>query len=166
MPREVRYILFEQAELARAISDWSRMNGRQLPASSIWSVAVTERADGVDVIYRVGHEHRATRDQVIIDHSIDEYDLTAALLRYCRQTGIPLPRRAAKRLEVIDGALALLITGYQADRTPDVRNERVLYDDPKLKAVQGRLRTDSGKPGSAIGGPGPVGQHRAGSARY
>ncbi|WP_366654550.1 hypothetical protein [Fodinicurvata sp. EGI_FJ10296] len=141
MPREIRYILFEQAEIARAIADWRRMDGKPLALASIFSVTVSVRegSDSLEAIYRVGDHAKAQGS--ISEHRISEYDLTVAILAWCRQNGVPLPRRSAKRLEPLGDSIALLVTNFQTDRDPDVRQERVLYDDPKLDAVRRRLGT-------------------------
>ena len=138
MPREIRYSMFEQAEIAGAIAAWRRMAGKPLTMASIFSVSIVERPDGVEAIYRVG-DH-AKHQAPITEHSISDYDLTVAILAYCRQNGIPLPRRSAKRLEPFGEGLAMLVTNYQIDGKPDVLNERVRYDDPAADTVRKRAR--------------------------
>lgn len=136
MPRELRYIIFEPAEIAQAIAAWRRMVGMPLTLASIFSVSVIEGKDGVEAVYRVG-DH-AKRRASISEFSISDHDLTAAILGYCRQNGIPLPRRSAKRLEPFGEGLAMLVTNYQIDGMPDVKRERVHYDDPAAETVRKR----------------------------
>mgnify|MGYP001555584020 CR=1 FL=1 len=115
MPTEIRRIVFSIAETLDAISDYNKLpqNNAKLPPGTIDGCVVKDEPDGIvrlDIRDADGQHH---------DHILPHATVGAALLRYCRTTKIPLPKRGQKSLQVVGDNVALYIE-IRTDRKPNV----------------------------------------------
>lgn len=132
MSQEIRYIVFDEVDIAAALIGWVRRQGGRVDAGPCAAVmlrragAETEaalRADGTDAPPRV---------------ALRGSELTAALIHFCGRRGIPLPRRAAKRLVLHDGRLVLMMTRNAEPAEPQVADGAVCYDGPLVRSLAPR----------------------------
>jgi hypothetical protein len=134
MSQEVRHILFTDAEIAAAAVAWLRRGGQRLEVQWVTGVAV-RAPDGeieAELIARRGDE------TPIALPTLRGSELAAALIAFCGQRRIPLPRRAPKRLALFDGRLMLTVVRNAQTGEPRVADGAVVYDDPTVRALSPR----------------------------
>jgi hypothetical protein len=105
MLREIRSILFSQQELENAVKLFHNSVQAILPSGKIISFEVAgenEPTLNVNVMAEPEGEMSAVK--------MGTAHLAAAMLNYCIKNGIPVPRRAKKKIELIEGNLALTLT--------------------------------------------------------
>lgn len=102
MPREMRMLVFSEDELRTALVDeWVR-TARPMPRMRVESVELDARDKAAILHFR-------TQDgDVARQRYVAPTEVAAALIRYCLQRSIPLPRYARKHLKIENGALALV----------------------------------------------------------
>ena len=102
MPREQRTILFNEFEVIDAL--------RRFVEASKWDLgdSVIERVQAFDEqpVRAIAHCGGGEARKV----NLTEIDLGRALLLYCVERKIPVPRRGQKEVQIADGTLALTIT--------------------------------------------------------
>lgn len=102
MLTEQRLVVFPDAELIEAILRHARTTERQLPHGDVVGLHVRPDPEpSVSLSVRGGGGDETVR--------FDQSYLVGALLRYCIDHKIMVPKRARKWLEVSDGALALVL---------------------------------------------------------
>jgi hypothetical protein len=101
MSREYRIIVLTPEEAKDALASFRRIRVGFLPDGPITRYDLT--ADGVAI-----GVHTTFAGEVICDLSMEE--LTEALVMFCLDSNIKLPRAAKKRATVTQGALALEMT--------------------------------------------------------
>ncbi len=104
MTAEIRFILFDQAEVAKAVLTHWKARGRALPRGTVkemrsekhgadqWAFNIELQPDGG----LASERHQCVGD-----------DLRDALINAAKTQSIPLPARAYKRVECIDQQLCL-----------------------------------------------------------
>ena len=104
MPAEIRYLLFEDAEVAKAVFAHWKARGRSLPRGTVSGMSAA----------RHGEDDWAFRIELRPDHGLGPEQLECAgdelrdaLVNAARAQSIPLPARAYKRIERIDQQLCL-----------------------------------------------------------
>jgi hypothetical protein len=105
MLKEIRSILFSEQELEDALKLFNTAVQAILPTGRIISFRVSgnkETAVRVNVV--------APKDGEVSEVVLASSHVAAAMLHYCIQNGIPVPRKAKKKIELIDGNLALTLT--------------------------------------------------------
>ena len=105
MLREIRSILFTQPELENAVKLFHTSVQAILPPGKIISFEVdgsNEPALKVNVM--------ASTEGEVSTVTMGTAHLAAAMLHYCIKNGIPVPRKARKKLEIIEGDMALTLT--------------------------------------------------------
>ena len=103
MPTEQRRIIFADDEIVTAAVTHCRLSGISLPDADVEDLDIALDTDcSVRLTFDV--ESPDLADEVLLDPDT----VMCALIGYCRLCSIPLPRVAAKRLEPIDGALAMV----------------------------------------------------------
>jgi hypothetical protein len=114
LPREIRYIIFSDEEVERAVADLLTRLDRQFDPRHIRSTAISHASDGALVCV------------VMLDAAapylrleVSEPDLMSALLLYCRNRNIPLPVKADKHLEITGGGFALVASIRSRSQAPD-----------------------------------------------
>jgi hypothetical protein len=104
MPKEVRQITFNGAEIANAITDYHRRRNLPMPSGNIVRVRVTADPE-ISATLRIQDD--ANRMNTV---EVSAATLAAALILFCINRGIPLPAEAEKRLQRIgDEDIALLV---------------------------------------------------------
>ena len=104
MPREIRKIVFTGAELQGAVVSHCLQSNIPFPDAAITGFEVGDDPEAtVEITFAVSNpEHpatvRLTREQV-----------AAALIRFCREHKIPLPRYGQKILQPQADGLALMV---------------------------------------------------------
>ncbi len=104
MPRERRKIIFTAEELVLAVRSYDRVTAEFLPSGDVRSVQVTD-GDGV----RLAVSLQAERSEAPCLIDVPHQDVIELLIRACLENNIPIPRRAAKFLEVVEGDLAMVM---------------------------------------------------------
>jgi len=108
---ERKEILYSDVELRAAIIDYCLRHEVPLPPADIDEFSVKAEADGdvsIEISYVPPHE-----DKTII---INQSQIAAALINYCRLMKIPLPKIGLKSLAKFgDNGIALRV---RIDRTP------------------------------------------------
>jgi hypothetical protein len=104
MPHESRQILFQMQELQSAIRAHVGHTKAELPPGEIVAVRFPSEASAF-VEFDLRDETTGQTDTV----SYDEASVGAALLKYCMQHRIPVPRKSDKSLRLINGCVALMI---------------------------------------------------------
>lgn len=104
MPSELRQVVFQMSELQAAIRANTRNTKEKLPPGDIvaWRIIGTPEAF-IEFNLRdeiTGQDNTAT---------YSEASVGAALLKYCMDHRIPVPRRAEKALKIVNGDVALVI---------------------------------------------------------
>jgi len=105
MPTEFRRLVFSNNELRDAIEGYIPKSGESLPTGPVRECHVSEDL-GVEVIIVIESEE----DGTLRKFKMSTFFLSAALLEYCREHQVPIPRDANKYLEVVGDCLALRIT--------------------------------------------------------
>ena len=103
MPRERRKIISTAEELVLAVRSHDRVTAEFLPADDVRAVQVEDR-DGVRLM--VSLRPQPSGAACTID--VARRDVIELLIRACLEN-IPIPRRAAKSLTVVDGDLAMVM---------------------------------------------------------
>lgn len=102
MPSEVRIIVFTPEEVLEAIEGFNAHADKRLFRGATIDCHVRKhpRVHAILEVERAGGEEIDTVD-------LNASQLAAALISYCRERRIPLPRSAKKELDVIDSQLVL-----------------------------------------------------------
>lgn len=103
MPTELRQIVFENAELRKALSQHFVDQPDRLPPGTIEAVGISQ--DELEIELQLAGNSGATATAALIPAE----HVAAALIAYCRANTIPLPREAKKFLVVSGDNLALRI---------------------------------------------------------
>jgi hypothetical protein len=138
--REIRYILFDEADLTQAVARWSRERATPLPPGTVSRLALVDGVDGIEAHMTVTPDSRW--EEPVIRH-FGQTDLIEALIVYCRYRAIPLPQRMPKRLEIMGRSLGLLVSSDAIGQGPEVVDNQVRYDDETLSAVRDRADRSS-----------------------
>lgn len=106
MVDEARSLLFEEIESIEALKVVLIQRGVAPPDGAKAEFSIKEARDGsVRVQIRFIRE-----DAIPISYRFSEAEIAAALVFYCINLGIPLPKHGKKNVRNIDGKLGLLIT--------------------------------------------------------
>lgn len=100
--KELRYLLFSNEELYHALLTWLRMRNSELSLGFLKRLTINNMGKPDITINYVNNKG------VELVHRFDDQDVVSALILYCRENHIPLSARAAKSLEIHDGAIGLL----------------------------------------------------------
>ncbi len=104
MPRERRKIIFTAEELVLAVRSYDRVTAEFLPSGHVRSVQVKD-GDGVRLVVSLQAAPSGAACSIDVAHQ----DVIELLIRACLENNIPIPRRAAKFLDVVDGDLAMVM---------------------------------------------------------
>lgn len=102
MVMEFRRLVFAPAELARALEVIRSANASALPAGQIKEVVIVDEPQ-VCVHVRMGVPGSTEECKVVVDVDV----LAAAMLRFCMNSKIPIPRAAKKTVVRAGDGLAL-----------------------------------------------------------
>ncbi len=96
MPKEYREIVFSEEEVAAALTEYARSRAPNAPLIRAENLSIAGEDDAV-VTVRFGYEKR--------EYTAPE--ITAALIRYARSIGLPLPRTSRKAVAGGSGEIRL-----------------------------------------------------------
>lgn len=111
MPTEIRRLVFSNAELVDALRAYSETSNEKLPDGKVRKCTVV---DDKKTAVTLEIENRFTQEvyQVNLRHEF----VGAALLGFCFNTGIPVPRDSEKSLQVSGDNIALTIVRKAGSR--------------------------------------------------
>jgi hypothetical protein len=101
MPTETRVITFSNAEVVEAIANYCLKTGRLTPSASASGLTFTNDG-GISASFEPVPPGPTMTVQL--------GEITAALLLYCKQHGIPIAQRSIKSLEVAQDVVFLRLT--------------------------------------------------------
>lgn len=111
MQSEVRHLVFRQAEVVRALTEYHDRITPILPPGAVSSCGA-EEVDGAWAFASTSSRcprpggKPGIHTEAIIRHTV----LVAALILFCRSRRIPLPASASKSLMILAGQTCLLVT--------------------------------------------------------
>lgn len=112
MPSELRKITFTESEVLGALFNHWLHAGTPRPRGEI--VRVSVQAGDDDAILSVFHQTRS--DDHPREWRVSRPEVAAAIIRYCLQKPIPLPRFARKTVEPQPNGIALLLEFEHAEK--------------------------------------------------
>ena len=121
--KEVRCILFDPEELRAAVCNYLTREGKARSAAEVARVELTGSDAGVAVTVRFFSSFR------MAPMKLEKAELVSCLLGFCKQTNVPLARRAIKTLERQDNLLGLMMTKDFESPNPIVGGNTVSYAD-------------------------------------
>ena len=104
MPIEYRKLIFLERELYELVPEFCEGNGTILAQDEIVSVELTD-VPNHPVVLRYTTATQSGTSEV----SLSRDQLAAALISYCRQNRIPVPRSATKNLKIDGNEVSLLV---------------------------------------------------------
>ncbi len=104
MPEELRKILFSKEEVQAAVVDYCLRAKIRLPAENIEGLEVQADPEAMVVLK---YADPGPGETSTVELSRDQ--VAAALIRYCSNIKVPLPRSAQKVLQPGNGGVSLLI---------------------------------------------------------
>jgi hypothetical protein len=102
MPTETRQLIFSDKELIAALTSHNRMAVDKL---FIGRIVSCELQPGDQLTVRLTIRHETTNNDYGMTFGADV--IGAALIRYCLEINIPLPRRAQKQFGLVGGRPAI-----------------------------------------------------------
>ena len=106
MPSEIRHILFQDAEVAKAVRTYRERTGTVVMSFDSPTYTLDRTGPGEEVRFSMtagSGPHSQTM-------SASGSELAAALILYCRSQRIPLPAGASKSLQRFGSHLCLVVT--------------------------------------------------------
>ena len=104
VPKELRKVIFSRNELQAALVSHLLHSGRAMPSRLIDRLEIGEGLAAVTIVFQPGDSAE------VQEWPLSQEEVAAALIRYCGQFNIPLPRAAKKRLQPDNGNLALIFS--------------------------------------------------------
>ncbi|HER26785.1 MAG TPA: hypothetical protein ENI69_06715 [Rhodospirillales bacterium] len=104
MPKELRKLVFSKEELKAAAFDYCHRNGVRIPEAPIDELKIEDSDHGFLTLCFETGDMGDTKSV-----SLGRDQVGAALIKYCSNNKIPIPRQARKVLKVDQGDVALMI---------------------------------------------------------
>lgn len=104
MPRELRKVIFSRDEVQAALVNHLLHSGKTMPSRPIDRLQLGDGPAVVTLFFQPGDPTE------VQEWPMSQEEVAAALIRYCGQYAIPLPRAAKKRLQPDTGGLALIFS--------------------------------------------------------
>jgi hypothetical protein len=130
MALEVRYIVFTVDEVRCAVVAF--VQKQRLVASSDEVTGVEVVGPGDSPVAIVGLQGTPATKSV----KLNDQHLTAALLLYCMDRRIPLPKQASKKVELSLNGLTLTVTTERDAGSPSVANQLISYGELASRATR------------------------------
>jgi hypothetical protein len=127
---EVRYIAFTPEETRNAIVAFVQRRGPAATPDDIAAVEVVGEHEVPTAIVRLRPPLSTT------PINLSSQDVIGALLLYCSDRRIPVPKRADKKVELSINGLTLVVTTDPVQRSPVVADNGVSYNDIASHARQ------------------------------
>ena len=107
---EIRHLVFSGQELQELALGFLDARGeRPNLVGPIWALA--ESGEGIRLVLTYTNARSPNRQSMAFDNS----DLLSASILFCKRRRVPLPMRGQKRLELVKGALALVVAMRMGD---------------------------------------------------
>ncbi len=120
MISEVRYLLFDEQDLLRAMIDYRKSRNQPLPTGSISEFKI-QRNHPVTCILTLQGDQAGQKTDIIFANDA----MRAALISYCTYKKVPLPVRAEKDLQVFGKRIGMLISLNLTEAENDALRRRV-----------------------------------------
>lgn len=104
VPKELRKVIFSRNELQAALVSHLLHAGRWMQNRPIDRLEIGEGLAAVTIVFQPGNSGEVQQ------WPLSQEEVAAALIRYCGQFSIPLPRAARKRLQMDNNSLALIFS--------------------------------------------------------
>jgi hypothetical protein len=104
VPRELRKVIFSRNELQAALVSHLLHAGRWIPNRPIDRLDIGAGPAAVTIVFQPDDSTEAQ------EWPLSQEEVAAALIRYCGQFSIPLPRAAKKRLQMDNNNLVLVFS--------------------------------------------------------
>lgn len=104
MPSELRRIQFEEAEVVRAAVNYCMRTRLPVPRSNLERLSLSADANRMVCLTYATLPGEPAREV-----TLSSSQMLAALVLFCHQQHIPLPRDAEKVVQCRDGALSMMI---------------------------------------------------------
>ena len=127
---EVRYIIFNSDEVRSAVISFVQKQGQVAAAGDVVTVEVVGPMEAPTALVRL--QASPTAEPIRLS---DQY-LVAALLLYCIDRRIPIPKQAAKKVELTVNGLTLTLTSDRTQGAPSVASHQVTYGEIANRATQ------------------------------
>lgn len=113
MPEELRKILFSEDEVQAAVVDYCLRSKIPLPNKNIDELEVRADPEAMVVL-----KYADTGPEEANEVELSRDQVAAALIRYCSNIKVPLPRSAQKVLQPADNGISLLMNIDWGKNTP------------------------------------------------
>ena len=120
MISEVRYLLFGEQDLLRAMIEYRKARNQPLPAGTISEFKI-QRKEPVTCTLSMRDDRTGKKTDVIFTNDV----MRAALISYCIHKKVPLPIRAGKDLQVFGERIGMLISLNLTEVENDALRRRV-----------------------------------------
>jgi hypothetical protein len=127
---EVRYLIFTPEETRSAITAFVRKQGQVATANDIMAIEVVGSNDAPAAVVRLQPLLAAEPIR------LSAHYLVAALLLYCVDRLIPIPRQAEKKVELSVNGLTLVLTSDRSQGSPVLANNQVTYGELANRATR------------------------------
>ncbi len=120
MISEVRYLLFDEQDLLRAMIEYRKLRNQPLPAGTISEFKI-QRKQPVTCTLSIREDQAGKKTEIIFTNEL----MRAALISYCRYKKVPLPVKAEKDLQVFGRRIGMLISLNLTEVENDALRRRV-----------------------------------------
>ena len=127
---EVRYIIFTPDEVPSAVVSFVQKQGQVAAAGEVAAVEVIGPTESPTALVRLQGSPPAEPVRLS-----DQY-LVAAWLLYCINRRIPIPKQAAKKVELTVNGLTMTLTSDRTQGAPSVASHQVSYGEIANRATQ------------------------------
>ncbi len=105
MITEIRYILFQNDDLIRALVEYKKKRNEPMPAGSIIDFKIEVKKQIIRFILKIGLDKGDEKIDFIFQHQ----EIREALIMYCSYKKIPLPAKIPKNLRMVGDRVSLFI---------------------------------------------------------
>jgi len=120
MISEVRYLLFDEPDLLRAMIQYRKSKNQPLPIGSIAEFKI-QRKQPMTCTLSVHEDQTGKKTDIIFSNDV----MHAALISYCLYKKVPLPVKAEKNLQAFGERVGLLISLNLTEAENDALRRRV-----------------------------------------
>jgi hypothetical protein len=125
---EVRYIIFQTDEVRSAIVSFLQKQGQAATSNDVVSVEVVGPPEAPAATVKLLTSEKPVK--------LGDQYLVAALLLHCIERRIPIPKQAAKRVELSVNGLTMVLTSDRSIGSPTVGSHQVSYGEIANRATQ------------------------------
>lgn len=104
VPREIRKIIFDKQDMLEAMLNYAIRNDYELPRARVDGFAISQDPEG-----RFSLKFKFDDPTITMNITLNQDEIGAAMILYCKNQRIPLPRNANKSLVRHEDSLALQI---------------------------------------------------------